>query len=536
LPLELLAAAAPPGGNRTLPTLAQLAAAELHLERDEEAAARAALAAAELALAAHPDAFARERALAAALRARADGDAAAAQRGLDAVLAEWRATPLLPGGVAFLRAGWRRVVVHQALETATDPTAAYEQLLATQALGSLARRLELPAPTLGELRHELLARGEVLLHWFPTRAATHLFIVRSHELRHLRLPAEPRLVADAAALAAADARVAAATTRRERAAADEQVALALRHLTDRLLPGVARDALAQAPLAWIVAHELPAGIPLHRLTPDDRWALGAVTALCELPSLPVALWLRRRPTERRPAQLCGLIGPERSIDGAATFAVSGDALRERLPTLSLREVGSEGDPLAAVAGDALVLIAHGVVDRRRDRFAGLLLAHGLLADVESATIAWADAFERAALPPLVVLAACSAGEAPVRVGEDGGEHLGGAALLGGARAVLLARGTLDAAVAVPQLVEFLRGIESGASAAVALRDARRRARPDDAPPDFVLLGLGDEPLRPAAPSSASPSWVRRLTADARAIGAAALLLLGVVLLRRARRH
>jgi hypothetical protein len=254
-------------------------------------------------------------------------------------------------------------------------------------------------------------------------------------------------------------------------------------------------------------------------------------ALCELPSLPVALWLRRRPPGRHPARISGWLGPEETFDGSATFGLDRDSLTTVLETLELRDAARDGDPLATPDGDALMLVAHGVIDRRRDRFAGLLLAHGLTADADSATIAWADAFERAALPPLVVLAACSAGEAPTRVGEDGGEHLGGAALMGGARSVLLAHGTLDAADAVPQLVEFLRGIEAGRNPAVALREARRRERPRGVPPGFVLLGLGDEPLRPEGP-------LRTRSADRRAvdlrIGAAALLLAGLGLLRRSR--
>lgn len=415
------------------------------------------------------------------------------------LLAEWEATPLLPGGISFLRIPEWRAVIHAALADAPDDVAAFERLLAAQTMGSLARQLELPAPTLPELRRELLAAGELLLCWLPTSDATHLFLVDATRVRHFTLASERTTRALAETLAAA------------RDAEARRAPLA--ELSTALLPEEVRAALAGARHAWLCGSELLEEVPLLELEVAPGVRLGAQLPVAELPSLPVALWLRRRPRAAREAGIDAWVGPETSLDGRARFTVDRVQFAAALPSLRYVELDGRAPsaeaPIEASLERALMrdiglFVAHGVIDRRRDRFAGLLLRGGDGGD-SSRAVAWADALERAALPPFVVIAACSAGEAPNRIGEDGGEHLGGAALIGGARCVVLGRGTLDASETLPELVALLSNVEAGDPPATALWKARR-ARPADRPfVGLALIGLGDEPLRDGAGRSATTS-------------------------------
>ncbi|MBL8841164.1 MAG: CHAT domain-containing protein [Planctomycetes bacterium] len=487
-------------------------------------------------------------------RTRSDGEAphgssspteSASASAFATLLAEWEATPLLPGGISFLRIPEWRTVIHAALVDALDETEAFERLLAAQTMGSLARQLHLPAPTLSELRRDLLSSGELLLCWLPTSDATHLFVVDATRVRHLKL----------ASLRVTRARVETLSTARD--AQERRPHLAA--LADALLPEEVRAALAGARHAWLCGSELLEGVPLLELEVAPGVRLGAQLPVAELPSLPVALWLRRRPRAAREAGIDAWVGPETSLDGRARFTVDRERLAAELPSIryveALAGAGATEESLATSLGRALradigLFLAHGVIDRRRDRFAGLLLHDGT---DPNRSVAWADAFEQASLPPFLVLGACSAGEAPNRIGEDGGEHLGGAALIGGARCVVLGRGTLDASETLPELVALLSGVEAGDPPATALWKARR-ARPADRPfVGLALIGLGDEPLREGAGRSATLNAAAIATSSTGTLGAAeptspnrrssaltasALLLAGggLLLLAARRRH
>ncbi len=509
---ELLRAAALPGLGFAPKCVARLAAAEISLAIGELAAAKVTLdrLAAELdGLSKHDDrpSHRRERTWCMALQARslratataaARNDAAAlANAAFEELLAEWRETPLLPGGISFLRSASRRTVIHEAIEAAMDahdPNDAndandgaatggsagsagsagseinavrvFELFMRVQAQGSLARQLGLAAPDLATVRRELLSDHELLLIYLPTDEATHLLAITADSLEHAQLAPTPPLHA--------------------------------------LLPPALRARVAAASHVRIVGAELLDHPPFETLELEPGTLLGVVKPLSLLPSVPIGVWLRRRESRRprAPPAIEWRIGPGESVDGRSHFRVDPAALYGSLATAHVRAGEVASDPAAWLAewrGDVAVFLAHGVIDRERDRFAGLLLARA--AD-GTPTIAWADAFAAAHLPPLVVLAACSSGEGPVRVGEDGSEHLGGAALLGGADTVLVGRGDLDVAAAIALLQPLLRGIERGLAPAEALRSARSAvagARTATSPPIRVeLIGLADTPLRPIA--------------------------------------
>ncbi len=520
------------GISKTPVLIARLAAAELALRIGQPDRARAAIDAMATELprqAAANGLFLRERAWARAIEGRLGRpDATSTERpGATAfamLLDEWRMTPLLPGGISFLRSGARRLVIHAALAAAGDDLAAFELLLAAQTMGSLARQLELPAPTLPELRRELLAAGEVLLTWLPTTDATHLFLVDATRVRHFTLPSERETRDVANALASARG----VEARRPHLAA----------LAAALLPDEVRVALAGARHAWLCGSELLEGVPLLELEVAPGVRLGAQLPIAELPSLPVALWLRRRPRATREAGIDAWVGPETSLNGKARFTFDREKFAETVPTLryvegdgsAAGERSSFGQELGRrLAHDVGLFVAHGVIDRHRDRFAGLLLLGG---DDPERTVAWADAFERATLPPFLVMAACSAGEAPNRIGEDGGEHLGGAALIGGARCVVLGRGMLSAGETLPELVTLLRGVTAGEPPATALWQARRE-RPADQPfVGLAVIGLGDEPLRERSGDDECPALFPNAIAGAahRGIGGSSIARVGAALL------
>jgi CHAT domain-containing protein len=125
-------------------------------------------------------------------------------------------------------------------------------------------------------------------------------------------------------------------------------------------------------------------------------------------------------------------------------------------------------------------LTHGVHDYERERSALLLLAPGAGHDGSLS----ADAIERLAAPPVVLLGACGTAAGPRRAGDDGASHLGGAFLVAGASAVVTAPGDLPQGATVDLVAEFLAAWERGVPLPEALRRARaavaavpRRAHP-----------------------------------------------------------
>jgi hypothetical protein len=111
-----------------------------------------------------------------------------------------------------------------------------------------------------------------------------------------------------------------------------------------------------------------------------------------------------------------------------------------------------------------------------------------------------DEVEKIQSPTIVVLSACGAAKGPVRYGDDGVNHLGGAFFQTGAQTVLLTRAMLEIDSTAALTLLFLENlVQRGRSPARALLEARRRvaASPDWAHPFFhsilQVVGCGHRP-------------------------------------------
>ena len=138
--------------------------------------------------------------------------------------------------------------------------------------------------------------------------------------------------------------------------------------------------------------------------------------------------------------------------------------------------------------DVAAVLAHGDYDPGRRRPAGIRLADGLLE---------CDDLEGAFLPPVVCLLACGAARGPQVIGDAGTIHLGGAALVGGAEAVLVAETDIETEATLVLFETFLRRLRRGDPPDEALRRARNAVRalgPRWSDPFFVsgirLFGYG----------------------------------------------
>ena len=116
----------------------------------------------------------------------------------------------------------------------------------------------------------------------------------------------------------------------------------------------------------------------------------------------------------------------------------------------------------------MCILTHGVNDYERERSAGLVLS----SSDGGPGVVFAEDVEALAMPPLVVLAACQAGDGPMRYGDDDAGHLGGAFLTAGSSAVVVASGNLPLGVTLDLLDRTFVEWGDGSSFAEALRRAR----------------------------------------------------------------
>lgn len=365
------------------------------------------------------------------------------------------------------------------------PSAGLRWILEAQRLGSLARERDLAAPSLDEIRREVLHRGEGLLVYLPAQVGSHLFAVDADGIAHFELGSS-RTLKDAVQTLrravsvrpadAADGTVDPAARRRAAAAAARAGAW--------LFP----EALAARLEAWravaITGLDLLGYVPIACSAPYGGDYLGSTHELRSLPSLPFALHAARRPRAAVAAvDLVVLAAPRaseraRELGAAAAELPFGPADAERF-TAAYGEgraralAGAEATRaglLAISAADArcLQIVAHGAYLASELRPAALALT---AADADDGLFRCADA-ERMKSPEIVVLATCGAETGPARNGDDGVQHFGGAFLRAGARTVVLSPAELDFRATMELLVEFQIQLAAGAAPAAALRRAR----------------------------------------------------------------
>lgn len=414
-------------------------------------------------------------------RAQLEQGALLLETSIEHTVATWRHIPPVPGGVGILQDAHRREVLGAYLDVCLQLgqiERGLSGLLALQACGSLARSMAVDAPSPEQLRAALLTTstgGGAALILLPTLDRTHLLAITPEQVLHAQLPSGRAL-----GRLATEVEFEALAGGTEHARRDELVAA--------LFPAKVVQLLGQAEHIYVSGAELLAGIDLGKLPvpglgePHEPLADHLPFALA--PSLPIAVWCAERaaPADVTARALRILAFPTSSPDAVARFG----PLASFAPVLE-RDPGSIAGYTELLVGDTVTpttllegasaevvvqtLIAHGVFDAERDVPAGLSLsAEG------GDGLVWAEDLRAAHPPALVVLGICGAGRAPNRLGEDGAEHLGGALLAAGARAVLLSNADLDVYALLDFLPEFHASLFAGKSPMEALRLARREAR------------------------------------------------------------
>ncbi|MEM7202424.1 MAG: CHAT domain-containing protein [Planctomycetota bacterium] len=459
-------------------------------------------------------------------------------------LQRWRAVPPRAGGVGFLQLVERRdllgALAALRLRLAPDagPRAVLRDLLRVQACGSLARTLALPTGSVDAVVAELLPRDGGILVYQPSVVQSHVVVVTSDGVECVELGSDAQLLRQVGELRALLG---------DRASEPLQIRRAAERVAAWALPEPVRAKVRRWRALTVVGRRLLGGLPFEALPGEAEPWLGMELAIADLPSLPVGLWLAQRDDQWDGQR--GAAAEPRADVGVVVASSPTDAARARwaLPELPITASTVDGllQPFAhphpdrprgsaATAGalarvaeqlsGALVLFAHGVYAPSRERPAGAALAPG---DSAPDGVLWCDQAETIRFPPFVFLGVCGGSRATLRRGDDDSNHLGGAALRGGARAVAVADATLAVWATVALADAMLAEIAAGSAPAEALRVARC-AVAASAPPgrrhpydhaQLRLVGLGHRPLavQPAPPGWPWVWW---------GLGAAVLSLLG----------
>ncbi|MCR9245265.1 MAG: CHAT domain-containing protein [bacterium] len=433
-------------------------------------------------------------------------------------LADWRAGPIRPGGSGPLhfetnRASLTTMTVVAAREgEAAGTRLAFETLESALALGSVSRRIGSGSATLAAARGIVPPDGGMLLFVYGPNLGS-LLALDATGLTHHAIRLDRELWRRAKAYRAAIERPPGPagkqpeSVRALRARGDA--------LAERLLPLSVRRRIANWRSVLLVGPE-PTARLLHALPWRDSWFC-VEKAIAHVPSVSLGVGLQARAAAsaredvaesgKRRLDLVLLGDPNVDAEAASRWFVESLAMsQERRRQFeagfapgSVRArwgddaVFSELDDPRTAGARALCIFSHGVRDYMRERAAGFLLA----AEPGRAVACFADQVERVRVPPLVLLGVCGASNGPLRMGDDGNHHLGGAFLVAGAEHVVLGHGELSVGATRDLLCGALSAWRAGAGPGEALRRARESVARGEgrAHPYFFaglrLLGLPD---------------------------------------------
>ncbi len=480
------------------------------------------------------------------------------ERACGAFSGAWDSLPARSGGFGMLHVGSARGTLCELIRLEKivrgEPdgvVAAVEQFMRVQARGSLATKLLAQVggamPNFSDARERLCGEKRGLLVYVPGPVHSHVIALdreraTEHTLRRMTDWAELQrryaVVMSTSPLDAPDP----AAARAEAAELGTRLASAL--LPDDVLARIANwDEVA------LVGTDSIGWVPFEAL-PVLGTEFGLEYALTLLPSLTVGCLLERRADMLEHGALpdgLAVIGAPVSSAGPLVW----NAERER----ALREnwsehahfrsgVGATVRALAELCGGrpaVLEVQAHGIYEPKSQPPAGFALT----AEAGDDGRVFADRLERLGLPPLLVLSVCGAARGPLRSGDDGMSHLGGAGLSGGANAVLISGAELKqrATERLNDLV-YAELLAHGSSPAQALRHARRELARD---PEYAeaydhalvtVVGLGFRRVpQVALPQSkhAPPNTTSHAELWIAGVGAALGLALGIAHMRRQRR-
>lgn len=415
----------------------------------------------------------------------------------DEMFARQAAMPLRKGGIGF----WHWSVPRELLSArirmeialrgeSSGAERGLETMSRAQTLGTMARTLGASSFDLGAVRDHLLSQGIGLLVYLPALDGSHLFLVDRRQISHRSLAPRDALVA------AVSAYKRTAFRRPDTSESGDERASEIRSLgeklRDLLLPPDAAAMMRDWTGFYVVGTDLIGSPALEPLPSASGRELGIDYAICQLPSIPVGIWLAERAErELRGDAVSHLLvfgGPrhtaevqklwprlkpfeladddaralERSFEpGEARFLVRDDATRVRL-----------GAALAQPT-DVLEVFTHGVYAIGKERPAGLVVGEDDRSG--SGVLSSEDVETGVSSPRIVALFACGSALGPSRMGDDSAAQLGNAFLERGAQTVVLSRGELAYAAMIELARSFNTEIRTrGTSVAEALRAARAK--------------------------------------------------------------
>jgi CHAT domain-containing protein/tetratricopeptide (TPR) repeat protein len=455
----------------------------------------------------------------------------AAREAFALLLEQWRATPQRDGGVGFLHFSTRRENVSELIsaEIANAPgpegiTKALEHLLKAQELGSLARQLGVTTPGIEEALDRLLAPQRSLLLFLPSGSLTHIFLADTQGLAHHVGSAPKVLLKALAPWKRAALRLEASPSESERTRLQAEA----KDLWLDFLGPLGKRLEGSKELI-LIGQELLGDLPVEALPWDTQQTFSQRFALSQSPSLALLLALENRATAPRTGGLRAalLVASELTAEqqerwpGLATLpfdADDGAALTAPFRTPRARLLSGTEATLQGLKSldlgqlDLLHLFAHGVLDLKRERPSGILLradTAGPVAPQEKGSSTdsapaeasaqtppdtlgalWCEQIETlGALPPLVILSACSSAKAPDRLGDDTLANLGGELLLRGAQVVILTSHEVDYTSTVALMARLHEHLNQGLSPAAALQRAELDLAQDPKRPSFFRPGL-----------------------------------------------
>lgn len=409
---------------------------------------------------------------------------------------------------------------------------AFQLLLELQSVGSLARSLSAGPGSLAQVQRKLAAPSQGLICFLSGWHRSLCFLVDDRQVRCLELDGIHILerARDNLRVAAMDALF--EPTASNSALLDQRREEAARVF---LTPEVKKVVSGWTALT-VVAVDATGFVPVELLPWQDA-TLGARLAVSYLPSFPVGLELaeRSRQSPLAPEEVKATLLAYFAEDGSELLQFE-DVERELLlgnwpfanPDLrvgsaaSLKELAN---PLLKQR-HILQLIGHGVQDFAQDRPYGLRLADEVLFP--------ANAEALLQVPEMVVVTACQTWRGPLRRGDDGRNHLGGALFLCGANTLVMSYTQVDFHSTLRLMDAFYAELGQGHSPAEALR--RARTSPNARPGDEIhplhsslihVIGLGNRAVTRPVEESLAPVglWI--------GAGIVALLAAGVLVRRRA---
>lgn len=402
----------------------------------------------------------------------------------DRALSFWRSAPIPPDGLGVMNYRERRALVseliraEQLVDPTHGPTRALERILSAEALGSLARERGARPVAVERARQRLCAPGRGLLLYVPGPERGYVFTLDLAGVEVHAIEGSPRWNKEQRELWRLLAQPPEGEPQPERRRASYDALV--ERLSRALLPRGVQSKLREWREFTLVGADMLGYVPFECLRSEGR-ELGLEWALCYAPSVLLACELSEQELTAPKFGLRLVAAPLDAQDQGQTTrrAIEWDGSRERklkeLWSGTVRVSSGAAATYAALLDDTgadlavLEILAHGHYDPLHSPPAAIALTPlG-----EHSGRAYTSELARLRCPPIVALAVCGAARGPLRAGDAGAGHLGGALVRGGARVALLA--TLDIEQAATEALldaTYRELVHHGTSTAEALRRAR----------------------------------------------------------------